>query len=71
MTRPRKKKAHGKGTRERMRDVFAAAALQGLLASFDQGPSFSDGPTAYKHYAAVSYGYADAMLDERDKRTTR
>jgi hypothetical protein len=44
-----------------LRDYFAAAALQGLLAA-------NPGPTATSEFlAADAYGIADAMLEEKQK----
>ena len=43
-----------------LRDYFAAAALQGVLACPD-----SDG--TFKEFSAVAYKHADAMLAEREK----
>ena len=43
-----------------MRDYFAAAALQGLIAS-------EQGELSHIHGAADAYRYADAMLKERSK----
>lgn len=48
-----------------LRDYFAAAALQGMLADKSKG---------YPHneYASDAYAFADAMLEERiDKRKTQ
>ena len=42
-----------------MRDYFAAAALQGLLASFESIGTRDA-------YALVAYEYADAMLKARE-----
>jgi len=47
-----------------LRDYFAAAALQGLLACPGTG-SETESPLSY--FSARSYQYADAMLSERDK----
>lgn len=44
-----------------LRDYFAAAALQGMLASS------SLGQTSQKDYAWAAYAQADAMLAERHK----
>ncbi len=45
-----------------LRDYFAAAALQGLLASPD-----TVGTAGFVAYAYHAYQYADAMLAERAK----
>ena len=46
-----------------LRDYFAGQALAGMLAGED-AQHFNESP----HYAAAhSYGFADAMLAERDK----
>lgn len=44
-----------------LRDMFAAMALQGMLAAGDD-----DGVEA-EIYARAAYAYADAMLKERTK----
>lgn len=46
-----------------LRDYFAAAALQGMLASTEEGCDYHVG----KAIAAWAYDYADAMLAERKK----
>lgn len=46
-----------------LRDYFAAAALQGLLSTLDAQSGFNQTHTA----ACIAYGYADAMLKEREK----
>ena len=56
-----------------LRDYFAAAALQGILASVTRDhtattPSATNGfPIDRRRYAATAFQYADAMLAERDK----
>lgn len=45
--------------REQLRDQFAMAALQGLLAGGYQGE--------YSHAARHAYVYADEMLEARDE----
>ena len=54
-----------------MRDYFAAAALQGLIAScakeIIQKLDDKDAETHYELMASVAIAYADAMLAERDK----
>jgi len=53
------------------RDLFAAAALQGLLAA-PWSESFQFAPAAYAEphlVAAHAYGLADAMLAERARTT--
>lgn len=45
-----------------LRDHFAAAALTGLLANSQ--PDYNTGTESASHLA---YGYADAMLTEREK----
>lgn len=47
-----------------LRDYFAAAALQGLLATGDIIPG---GKTIGEDMASAAYGYADALLVERDR----
>jgi hypothetical protein len=49
--------------RARLRDYFAAVALQGLIPTYCQGQ-----PEAHaKWLSKVAYGFADAMLEERRK----
>jgi hypothetical protein len=43
-----------------MRDYFAAAAMQGILASDSPGDN-----TSFKLVASMSYQQADAMLESR------
>lgn len=56
-----------------LRDWFAGQALVGWLASFDEGiaASYDSEPEAWKEHqqevAKVCFGYADAMLRERDR----
>jgi len=45
-----------------LRDYFAAAALQGYLASMDYEDS-----TTFAEYAQSAYDQADAMITERAK----
>ena len=45
-----------------LRDYFAAAALQGWMATYDKDQS-----VVGHGYAALAYRVADAMLAERDK----
>jgi len=45
-----------------MRDYFAAAALQGLIASYGTTVRLPDG----KEAAEVAYCYAEAMLKARE-----
>ncbi len=47
-----------------LRDYFAGQALQGMLAS---GNDHYNGSTDYKDYSGLAYGYADAMIAEREK----
>lgn len=50
-----------------LRDYFAAAAMQGWMASFDQHsrhPADCDGGT--EKVSIISYAMADAMIAERD-----
>jgi hypothetical protein len=47
------------------RDHFAAAALTGLLASTGK---YSDGEPL--DYAATAFQFADAMLRERERKST-
>lgn len=50
-----------------LRDQFAMSALQGLLANpFDVDELTGD---AIKHFAGMSYEYADAMLEARKDKT--
>ena len=49
-----------------LRDYFAAAALQGLLAQADP-PAIDNLNGA--DFAAMAYEYADAMISERDGST--
>jgi hypothetical protein len=58
---PRTKSAHGTVAGMTLRDYFAAAALQGMLAS--PKVTFSN-----RGFAINSYLIADAMLAERSKR---
>lgn len=51
-----------KDARESLHDSFAMTALAGLLAN----PNLT---TDFDGYASDAYGYADAMLREREKRT--
>lgn len=48
-----------------LRDYFAAAALQGLLAAPDDG-NLRTIEDHQEHYADIAYGYADAMLRARE-----
>lgn len=52
-----------------IRDLFAAAALQGMLAypGDNQGGSAHNNSTPERN-AQAAYDYADAMLDERRQR---
>ena len=51
-----------------LRDAFAAAALQGWLASFgDECPHPATSDAAAKKLAGFSYAMADAMMAERVK----
>ncbi len=45
-----------------LRDYFAAAALQGLLARDDEHPA-----TTIANWVEDAFRFADAMLDERTK----
>lgn len=47
-----------------MRDTFASSALAGYLA---YSPSMSAGNPKARTAAELAYGYADAMLEARDK----
>ena len=47
-----------------LRDQFAAAALQGILANPNHG---KDGVVPARFAAEYAYDYADAMIAERDK----
>lgn len=57
-----------------MRDYFAAAAMQGLLASGNKWPlSDFSAITVDSYFSAIpvdSYKFADAMLAERQKQAT-
>lgn len=53
-----------------MRDYFAAKAMQGLLVK--QAPLITNikngrENSTFKDFSAVAFGYADAMLAEREK----
>jgi len=51
-----------------LRDYFAAAALQGLLAAPEEGGANPHVTTWHFHeFAQASYMCADAMMLERDK----
>lgn len=52
-----------------LRDEFAMAALQGMLASPNDAdkPISNRFPTVGDCYASAAYGYADAMLKAREK----
>lgn len=51
-----------------LRDYFAAAALQGLLASPKSvEKSAFNGRTVGEVFADIAYGYAEAMLEYRKK----
>lgn len=56
-----------------LRDWFAGQALAGWLASFDKevSESYNGEPRAWNQHqqevARACYGYADAMLRERDR----
>ena len=51
-----------------VRDYFAAAALTGLLAlSSDDGPCGESHEEIKARLARVAYGYADALLTQRNK----
>lgn len=49
-----------------LRDYFAAAALQGLLANNDE-PELPEDVHMHDYVAANAYEYADSMLKEREK----
>jgi hypothetical protein len=44
-----------------LRDYFAAKAMQGFLASFDD-----EDPQSAQGFATVCYALADAMMEARD-----
>jgi hypothetical protein len=44
-----------------LRDYFAAKAMQGFLASFDD-----EDPQSSQGFATVCYALADAMMEARD-----
>ena len=52
-----------------LRDRFALAALQGILASAEEFEicDFEENESAQGFTARMSYAYADAMLKERNK----
>lgn len=50
-----------------IRDYFAAAALQGLMADNDFSPLKREGETFERATARICYGYANAMLAAREK----
>ena len=52
-----------------LRDYFAAAALQGILAGLELIPisEIADGLIGGARISKVAYVYADAMLAEREK----
>lgn len=49
-----------------IRDQFAIAALQGLIAhSSENQPIFNTPDEAFSYYAKGAYAYADAMMEAR------
>ena len=67
--------SYGMGPRENMsgmslRDYFAAAALQGLLAAPLEGASFGSmtSEQVRQLFAKGAYEYADAMLEARKRK---
>ncbi|RTA29721.1 hypothetical protein e2701_00004 [Klebsiella phage e270.1] len=51
-----------------VRDQFAIAALQGLIAhSSENQPIFNTPDEAFSYYAKGAYAYADAMMEARNK----
>lgn len=49
-----------------IRDQFAIAALQGLIAhSSENQPIFNTPGEAFSYYAKAAYAYADAMMEVR------
>lgn len=51
-----------------VRDQFAIAALQGLIAhSSDNQPVFNDVSEVFSYYSKTAYGYANAMMEARNK----
>lgn len=51
-----------------LRDQFAIAALQGLIAhSSENQPIFNTPDEAFSYYAKGAYAYADAMMEARNK----
>lgn len=51
-----------------LRDQFAIAALQGLIAhSSENQPIFNTPGEAFSYYAKGAYDYADAMMEARNK----
>ena len=50
---------------ETLRDKFAMAALQGILANNED--LFIDGEPINIKLSRIAYGYADAMLAQREK----
>lgn len=54
-----------KASREELRDRFATAALQGLLACPDNNEIYCEADDPCQYYAKRAYKYADAMLRAR------
>lgn len=51
-----------------VRDQFAIAALQGLIAhSSENQPIFNTPDEVFPYYAKSAYAYADAMMEARKK----
>lgn len=48
-----------------LRDYFAGQVIAGIMSG--ESGSYSSMEDAYKQIAKISYGYADAMLEERNK----
>lgn len=48
-------------------DMFAAAALTGLLAMSDPAPDAP--PVSPEHFVRAAFEYAEAMIEESERRT--
>ena len=51
----------------KLRDWFAGEALSAMLSN-DDSPDFKTIEEHQVHYAKLAYGYADAMMAQRDKK---
>jgi hypothetical protein len=49
-----------------LRDYFAAAALQGIIAANDRTAKFDNPKEILTCYSKTAYAFADAMLAERE-----